>query len=160
MTMGKKTNKLNKENKDKKTAKNAEKKAGSKKGKNKKPSKKSESKTKKNKKDVKNKKSAVVDGVPTDKVYVKNSKIHGKGMFAAKKIKKDITLGPLLGYPTKKDGTYVLWLSKKKGLRVTNDFRFINHSKKPNCALTGTEVVTVRSIKPDEELTHHYGWED
>lgn len=81
-------------------------------------------------------------------------------MFAVKKIKKDVTLGPLLGRPTKKDGTYVLWLSKKKGMRVTNDYRFINHSYNPNCALTGTEVVTLRKIKPGEELTHHYGWED
>jgi len=102
----------------------------------------------------------IVDGVPTDLVYVKKSKTHGKGMFAAKRIKKGVTLGPLLGYPTKKDGTYVLWLSKKKGLRVTNDYRFINHDKKPNCALTDTDVVTIRSIKPDEELFHHYGWDD
>jgi len=112
------------------------------------------------KKDNKKKKSQLVDGVPTDLVYVKKSKIHGKGMFAATKIKKDVTLGPLIGYSTKKDGTYVLWLTDKKGLRVTNDYRFINHSDKPNCALTGTKVVTLKAIKPDEELTHHYGWED
>ena len=121
-------------------------------------------KSKKSKKDNKKKSSKkandfIVDGVPTDLVYVKKSKIHGKGMFAAKRIKKDVTLGPLLGRPTKRDGTYVLWLTDKKGLRVTNDYRFINHSKKANCALTGTEVVTLKSIKPDEELFHDYGWE-
>ncbi len=121
-------------------------------------------KSKKSKKDKKKKngkkaKDFIVDGVPTDLVYVKKSKIHGKGMFAAKRIKKDVTLGPLLGRPTKKDGTYVLWLTEKKGFRVTNDYRFINHSKKANCALTDTEVVTLKSIKPDEELFHDYGWE-
>jgi len=139
--------------KTKKTKKDSSKKGGKKKGDKK-------SKKKNNKKGGKKAKSMIVDGVPTDLVYVKNSKIHGKGMFAAKKIKKDIVLGPLLGRPTKKDGTYVLWLTAKKGLRVTNDYRFINHSNKPNCALTGTEVVTLKSIKKDEELFHHYGWDD
>lgn len=123
-----------------------------------KKSKQSESKAAKKKR--KEEKSNIVDGVPTDLVYVKKSKIHGKGMFASKKIKKDVVLGPLLGKPTKRDGTYVLWLTDKKGLRVTNDYRFINHGDKPNCALTGTEVVTLKSIKKDEELLHHYGWED
>jgi len=115
---------------------------------------------KKNSKSGKKKDSKIVEGVPTDLVYVMKSKTHGKGMFAKKKIKKDVVLGPLLGRPTKKDGTYVLWLTNKKGLRVTNDYRFINHSFKPNCALTGTEVVTLKSIKKDEELFHHYGWEE
>lgn len=127
---------------------------------NKKPTKKDAKKQGKKSKKDKKKKHADTDGVPTDLVYVKKSKIHGKGMFAAKRIKKNVRLGPLLGYPTKKDGTYVLWLTDKKGLRVTNDYRFINHSDKPNCALTGTDVVTLKSIKPDEELLHHYGWED
>jgi len=139
--------------KTKKTNKDASKKSSKKKGDIK-------SKKKSNKKNSKKEKSTIVDGVPTDLVYVKNSKIHGKGMFAAKKIKKDVVLGPLLGRPTKKDGTYVLWLTAKKGLRVTNDYRFINHSNKPNCALTGTEVVTLKAIKKDEELFHPYGWDD
>ncbi len=125
-----------------------------------KKTKKDNGKKKNSKKKTKKSKSKIVDGVPTDLVYVKASKTHGKGMFAAKKIKKDVVLGPLLGKPTKKDGTYVLWLTAKKGFRVTNDYRFINHSFKPNCALTGTEVVTLKSIKKDEELFHHYGWEE
>ena len=145
-----KSNKKPNKDKAKKSKKSDKKKSDSKK-----PSKKSNNKKGKNKK-----KSAIVDGVPTDLVYVKKSKTHGKGMFAAKAIKKGVTLGPLLGYPTKKDGTYVLWLTAKKGLRVTNDYRFINHDKRPNCALTDTDVITLKSIKKDEELFHHYGWED
>ena len=145
---------------DKKPKKDKAKKSKSSDKKSKKTDSKKPSKKNKDKKNKKAKKLAIVDGVPTDLVYVKKSKTHGKGMFAARRIKKGVTLGPLLGYPTKKDGTYVLWLSKKKGLRVTNDYRFINHDKKPNCALTETDVVTIRSIKPDEELFHHYGWDD
>lgn len=96
--------------------------------------------------------------IPYELVYVADSDLHGKGMFARKAIKADITLGLLEGYPTKKDGTYVLWLTEKKGMRVTNDFRFINHDSNPNCALTDTDVITLRKIKPEEELTHDYGW--
>lgn len=121
-----------------------------------KKSKKEDAKKKKGKKS----KSKIVDGVPTDLVYVKASKTHGKGMFAAKNIRKNVVLGPLIGTPTRKDGTYVLWLTAKQGFRVINDYRFINHSFKPNCALTGSEVVTLKSIKKDEELFHHYGWEE
>ncbi len=117
-------------------------------------------KSSKKKTSKKDKKSTIVDGVPTDLVYVKDSKVHGKGMFAAKKIKKNTVLGPLLGRPTKKDGTYVLWITDKQGFRVTNDFRFINHGYEPNCELTDTEVITLKTIKKDEELLHHYGWED
>jgi len=69
-----------------------------------------------------------------------------------------VSLGLLEGKPTTRDGIYVLWLTAKKAMTVTNDFKYINHSDKPNCALTGTEVVTLRKIKPDEELTHDYGW--
>jgi len=88
--------------KTKKTNKDAPKKGGKKKDNKKKGQIKGEKKSKKkSKKSDKKAKSTIVDGVPTDLVYVKKSKIHGKGMFAAKKIKKDVVLGPLLGRPTK-----------------------------------------------------------
>ncbi len=96
--------------------------------------------------------------VPYDLVYVADSDIHGKGLFAHKTIKAGISLGELEGKSTTTDGTYVLWLTERKGLRITNEFRFINHSSRPNCALTGTEVTTLKKIKPHEELTHDYGW--
>jgi len=94
----------------------------------------------------------------SDLVYVADSEVHGKGLFAAQNIKKNTVIGELLGTPTRKDGTYVLWLTKKLGLRLKNDLRFINHGKKSNCELTDVDVVTVRSIKKDEELLHDYGW--
>ena len=94
-----------------------------------------------------------------DHVYVAQSPIHGKGLFAASDIKEDVTLGRLQGMPTEEEGTYVLWLSRKVGLELSNEFRFINHSSDPNCALTGLDVVTLRAVAKDEELTHDYGWE-
>lgn len=98
------------------------------------------------------------NGAIDDLVYVADSAIHGKGLFARKKLKAKLVLGKIEGTSTRRDGTYVLWLSDTKGLRVTNDFRFINHSSTPNCALTGSTVVTLKSVKADEELTHDYGW--
>jgi len=100
------------------------------------------------------------DSDVSDMVYVADSEIHGKGLFAARDIKKNKVVGKLLGNPTRKDGTYVLWLTKKLGLRLTNDLRFINHGKKSkaNCELTDTDVVTIRAVKKDEELLHDYGW--
>ena len=91
-------------------------------------------------------------------VYVADSEIHGLGMFATHAIEADLSLGRLAGMPTHEDGIYVLWLDDELGLEVTNDFRFINHDKDPNCELTDVDVVTLRPIAPDEELTHDYGW--
>lgn len=96
--------------------------------------------------------------VPYDLVYVADSDIHGKGMFASKAIEANVSLGLLEGKRATEDGIYVLWLTDTEAITVTNDFKYINHSSKPNCALTGTEVMTLRKIKPDEELTHDYGW--
>jgi len=94
----------------------------------------------------------------SDLVYVADSEIHGRGLFAATDIKKRTVIGELLGTPTRKDGTYVLWLTKKLGLRLRNDLRYINHGKRANCELTDIDVIAVRSIKKDEELLHDYGW--
>lgn len=92
------------------------------------------------------------------RTYVDDSPIHGKGLFASKPIKADVVLGRLHGMLTDEDGTYILWLNKHTGFEVTNEFRFINHDSNPNCALTDTDVITLRAIKEDEELTHDYGW--
>ena len=94
----------------------------------------------------------------SEALYVAKSTIHGTGMFAAADLDADVSLGRLAGMPTHDDGIHVLWLSDELGLEVTNDFRFINHDKDPNCELTDVDVVTLRPIAADEELTHDYGW--
>ena len=94
----------------------------------------------------------------SDALYVAKSSIHGTGMFAASPIDADVSLGRLAGMPTHEDGVHVLWLTDELGLEVTNDFRFINHDHDPNCELTDVDVVTLRPIAADEELTHDYGW--
>lgn len=102
----------------------------------------------------------------TDKVYVGESSIHGRGLFAAKKIREGDLLGVLTCKKTKKDGPHVLWVEKRKDkydlYKVTCDFKYINHSSTPNVAYyDDLTVVALRDIKRDEELTHYYGeeWE-
>lgn len=93
-------------------------------------------------------------------VYVADSAIHGKGLFAARDIPKGTLLGVVQGVPAKRNGPYVLWLGDGRGIRVQCDLRFINHSSKPNAAYFDTlEVVTLRRIRRDEEITHDYGEE-
>ena len=95
-------------------------------------------------------------------VYVGESGIHGKGLFAARKIKEGDLLGVLECKVTKKDGPHVLTVDGGKDgvkrYKVLCDFKYINHSRKPNVAYyDDLTVVALKNIKPHEELTHHYG---
>ena len=91
------------------------------------------------------------------KYYVKDSKIHGKGLFARKNIKVGETIGSIKYNPTNKDGPYVLWVDEQ-GILVECDLKYINHSQKPNaCYCEDLDVVALKNIKKDEEITHDYG---
>ena len=92
----------------------------------------------------------------SDALAVGPSELHGLGLFAAAPLAAGTVLGRLVGMPTREDGTYVLWLSDELGLELVNDFRFINHSARPNCELTDIDVVTLRDVAAGEELTHRY----
>ncbi|MEO0588317.1 MAG: SET domain-containing protein [Planctomycetota bacterium] len=91
-------------------------------------------------------------------VEVRDSAIHGKGLFAARPIRKGEIIGKVVGSLTSTDGPYVLWISDELGLEVHNDLRYINHAAKPNAAYYDDgEVIAVRPIAPGEEITHDYG---
>lgn len=91
------------------------------------------------------------------KYYVKKSRIHGKGLFAARNIRAGEVLGSIKYNPVNEDGPYVLWLGEQ-GIRVECDLKFINHSKRPNaCYCDDLDVVALKNIKKDEEITHDYG---
>ena len=93
------------------------------------------------------------------KVYVADSGIHGKGLFAKSKIKKGELIGKVKTKAAKKDGPYVLWIEDaNKPREVTCELKYINHSTKPNAAYyDDLTVVALKAIKEDEEITHHYG---
>ena len=89
--------------------------------------------------------------------YTEDSPIHGKGLFAARKINEGEVLGTVSGKWTKENGPYVLWVEDDKGFEVECDFRYINHSGKPNAVYYDTlEVCALRDINPGEEITHDY----
>ena len=94
----------------------------------------------------------------SDKVFVATSPVHGKGLFAAKRIKANTVLGRLHGMPTLDDGIYVLWITDELGLELTNDFKYINHNSNPNAEYSDLEVTVLRDVEPGEELLHDYGW--
>ena len=97
------------------------------------------------------------------KVYVGDSPIHGKGLFAKSFIPEGTVIGVVQGEPARADGPHVLWVDDENGFHVLCDLRFINHSKNPNaCYYDDLEVCALRDIQPGEEITHNYGddWQE
>jgi len=96
-----------------------------------------------------------------DKVCVRRSSIHGRGVFAVRTIRRGSRIGRFEGVPTKRDGAYVLWVMDDAGafygIRGTSALRFLNHSLEPNAEFRDDELFALRSIRPDEEITCHYG---
>ena len=90
-------------------------------------------------------------------IEVKESSIHGRGLFARQFITEGTVIGLLEGQITREDGMHVLWITDSLGLEVSNDFRYINHSDKPNAAYyDDATVVALSDIQPGEEITHDY----
>ena len=93
--------------------------------------------------------------------YVATSDIHGKGLFAARPIRKGTVIGWLEGKPARSDGPYVLWTSATEAIEVTCELRYINHSDHPNaCYYDDLSVVALRDIAAHQEITHDYASSD
>ena len=103
---------------------------------------------------------------------VRTSKIHGRGVFAARPIRKDIRVleytGPIIsekeadevGISTDKDGhshTMLFQVSKKRVINGNEggDARYVNHGCDPNCETEqdGDQIFikSLRAIKKGEE---------
>lgn len=90
-------------------------------------------------------------------VYVADSPIHGKGLFAGSHIVAGTVIGRIEGIPCRRDGSHVLWLNASEAIEVLCDLRYINHSDEPNaCYYDDLSVVALRDIEPHEEITHDY----
>ncbi|MEM7261676.1 MAG: SET domain-containing protein-lysine N-methyltransferase [Planctomycetota bacterium] len=102
----------------------------------------------------------------TTLAYVDKSPIHGKGLFAQKRIKKGECIGTYEGKRTRSDGMHVLWVEETDGkwigIKGENELKYLNHSSKPNAEFDGDELFAIRAIKKGEEITFDYGeeWED
>ena len=98
-------------------------------------------------------------------VYVADSDIHGKGLFAARRIFADELIGVYEGPRVDENGTYVLWVQEDDsgdwtGYDGRNEMRFMNHSDEPNAEMDGLECFALREIQRGEEITIDYGWND
>ncbi len=77
-------------------------------------------------------------------------------MFSTERIDEGVVLGTCEVTKTRKPNDYTLWVGKKM-FDVTCNFRFINHSNKPNVAYyDDLTIVALRDIEQGEELTHDY----
>ena len=88
---------------------------------------------------------------------VKQSGIHGMGLFATCKINEGDTIGNIKYKPVIEDGPYVLWIDEV-GIQVDCDLKYINHSAEPNaCYCEDLVVVALKNIEAGDEITHDYG---
>ncbi|RFF29078.1 SET domain-containing protein [Wenzhouxiangella sediminis] len=97
--------------------------------------------------------------------YVADSEIHGRGLFARRRIQPEEYIGTYEGPDAEDDGMHVLWLWNEdteewEGIDGVNEMRFLNHSAEPNADWWGDELYALRAIEPDEEITFDYGWDD
>lgn len=93
---------------------------------------------------------------------VAKSALHGKGLFAARKIAS----GELLGYcktrKVKEAGIHTLTLDDGRLFDVSCSLKYINHAKTANVSYYDDfSVVALQNINVGEELLHDYGdeWE-
>lgn len=103
--------------------------------------------------------------MPT-RTVVRRSPIHGKGVFARARIRCGAYIGRYVGRRTTRNNRYVLWIDEPDGsvlgIEGRNSLRYVNHSARPNAEFRGDELFSIRSIRPGEEITVHYGseWSD
>ncbi len=96
-----------------------------------------------------------------ERIQVGHSPIHGKGVFARRRLRKGGYIGTFEGRPTRDDGAYVLWVldddDREMGVEGRNELRFLNHSGAPNAEFLGLDLHATRNIQPGQEVTIHYG---
>jgi len=117
----------------------------------------------------------------TRRIQVRTSGVHGKGVFALRKIKAGETLieyrGERIGWPEAlrrhphdpKDPNHTFYFSLGDGSIVIdakvggNASRWINHACEPNCEADEDDdsgrvwIKALRNLKPGEELFYDYG---
>ena len=96
-----------------------------------------------------------------ERIEVRRSRIHGRGIFARRRLRKGQRIGRFEGDSTRVDGTYVLWLigddGPEVGIRGRNALRFLNHANWPNAEFQDDELYAVRNVQPGAEVFIDYG---
>ncbi len=93
-------------------------------------------------------------------VYVAPSPIHGKGLFAKKRIPKGAFLGTYEGPQAKRNGSHVLWVYSEDeepiGRRGMNVLRYLNHAENPKAEFDGFDLFSIKTINAGDEITINY----
>jgi SET domain-containing protein len=96
-------------------------------------------------------------------VTAAESSIHGKGVFANRRIRKGEYIGTYWGPQATRNGTYVLWVyehagedSPATGRSGRNLLRYLNHAAPGNTEFEGFDLYARVTIQPGEELTFDY----
>lgn len=96
-----------------------------------------------------------------ERVEVRDSRIHGKGIFARTRLRAGQRIGRFEGDPTAQNGIYVLWLigedGSEIGIRGRNALRFLNHGDPANAEFLDDELYVVRNVQPGSEVLIDYG---
>jgi SET domain-containing protein len=115
----------------------------------------------------------VVAKISPPRVAVRASGIHGRGLFASRRLPSRRKVGEVGGTRVKlpqawgaverRPRIYLIELNSRAALDCSSDpvFRHVNHSCRPNCYLRisrgRVEVYALKSIAPGVELTVDYG---
>lgn len=97
---------------------------------------------------------------------VRESEVHGQGVFARTRIRSGKPIGRFEGVPTQHDGTYVLWVIDEDevevGIEGRNALRFLNHANSPNAEFDGQDLYALCDVEVGSEILIHYGegWEE
>ena len=93
-------------------------------------------------------------------VYAAESKIHGRGLFAARAIEAGSYIGTFDGPVTDTDDEHVLWVYQDDGSCTgkigANLLRFVNHASTANAEFDGFELFARCDIAPGQEITIDY----
>ncbi|MHC4126631.1 MAG: nucleotidyltransferase family protein [Planctomycetota bacterium] len=97
----------------------------------------------------------------TKKIEVRQSTVHGLGVFARREFKRGEVIGRYRGRPIDRDGTYVAYhtdgCDTQARHEITGPLRFLNHSCHPKAALVNFRLVALQRIAAGGEITVDYG---
>jgi SET domain-containing protein len=95
------------------------------------------------------------------RIEVRESAIHGKGVFARNRLREGQLIGRFEGDRTTENGTYVLWLigddGSEVGIHGRNALRFLNHGDPANAEFEDAALYAIRNVQPGAEILIDYG---